>query len=83
MTECAGCGARAWRHPMVGIGRGSDDQLQIFSVCERCWAVPNNRNCVLDMVFFPRDQAERALAAAISTDEASKRGDAVLGVGSR
>lgn len=51
-------------HPFVGVGKDEDGEFASFPVCTECWRNPENRKCVLKMHFFPRTQAETAVARA-------------------
>ena len=64
MELCIGCDATAPTHPYVGVGRDRAGAWDAFPVCEACWKDPAHRKGTLKMHFFPRSQADSALAAA-------------------
>lgn len=65
--ECYGCGVRAMRHPWVGVMKLKGEFAEPFTwrpICDTCNRDPTNRKRRLKCHFFPRSQAERAVAAA-------------------
>lgn len=64
---CAGCGAKAEAHPIIGIsGPGAHDTpgYSDHPVCAACHQNPEHRTTPLKMHFFERAAREQALARA-------------------
>lgn len=78
MQICIGCGAKAAKHPMVGVGRknleaGSGPMVD-HPVCKDCHEKPEHRKSALKVTFFSAAQSPLAVAAARVMDEKSKAG---------
>lgn len=67
MQTCAGCGAGAEKHPIVGVT--FDRGLAVaLPVCAECYHEPAHRKVVLKVHFFPAAQASEAVARAGSSN---------------
>lgn len=68
LEPCAGCGAVAYGHPIVGVTKDQETgQWEAFPVCDLCWRDPSHRVHPLKMHFFPASQAKEAVAKAGSS----------------
>lgn len=65
--ECAGCGARAGRHPWVGIRHVEGGGFEALPICQECWQDPAHRKRPIKAHFFPESQKLSALKHAGSS----------------
>ena len=67
--ECAWCGAKAGRHPYVGITQSEDKAGWVaLDICLECWKEPSHRKVQIKAHFFPVEQKDQALARAGSSN---------------
>lgn len=65
MEPCSGCGAMAFRHPIVGVGWDQEAmRFDGFPICDPCWRNPQHRTRPLKMHFFERKHEREAVARA-------------------